>query len=158
MRRRGLWSDCLFTHARLYLASIALFSATKTNQNTFDNPPTGTELRIIQELYSVGEGAPAIRAQVLGFRMSLDVADELENMGIYDASQVILEAHWCFISPFSFLLLSLPLSLSFSRASSLCNFCLFFVRGLTLCSMPISGWVSVVGTSAEESKSKAKFL
>ncbi|CAM9586326.1 unnamed protein product [Ectocarpus fasciculatus] len=57
-------------------------------KNVFDNPPTSTELRIVKELYSVGDGAPAIRAQVLSYRMSLDVADELENMGIYDASQI----------------------------------------------------------------------
>ncbi|CAM9461459.1 unnamed protein product, partial [Ectocarpus fasciculatus] len=57
-------------------------------RNTFDNPPTSTELRIVKELYSIGDGAPPIRAQVLHYRMSLDVADELENMGIYDASQI----------------------------------------------------------------------
>lgn len=36
----------------------------------------------------MGEGAPAIRAQVLSYRMSLDVADELEEMGIHDTRLV----------------------------------------------------------------------
>lgn len=68
-------------------------SATK-KQKAYDNPPTVTEIRIIEELYSIGEGAPPIRAQVLGFRMSLDVADELESIAIYDASQVCLTSYY----------------------------------------------------------------
>eukprot|EP00903_Cladosiphon_okamuranus_P009929 g9426.t1 len=63
-------------------------SPVKGLTNTFENPPTVTEIRIIEELYSIGEGAPAIRAQVLAFRMSLDVADELESRRIYDASEM----------------------------------------------------------------------
>ncbi|CAM9438579.1 unnamed protein product [Sphacelaria rigidula] len=54
----------------------------------YDNPPTSVELRIVKELFSVGEGTPPIRAQVLSYRMDLDVADELEEMGIYDARMI----------------------------------------------------------------------
>eukprot|EP00752_Nemacystus_decipiens_P016983 g15208.t1 len=63
-------------------------SPVKGLTNTFDNPPTLTEIRIIEELFAIGEGAPPIRAQVLAFRMTLDVADELETRRIYDASQM----------------------------------------------------------------------
>ncbi|CAN0246322.1 unnamed protein product, partial [Ectocarpus sp. 12 AP-2014] len=67
------------------------------NVNTFDgsplwqNPPSRAEVRIIEELYAVGDGAPPIRRQVLGARLGLDVADQLEEMGIYDASSMSLE-------------------------------------------------------------------
>ncbi|CAM9095802.1 unnamed protein product, partial [Laminaria digitata] len=55
------------------------------------NPPTRAEIRIIQELYAFGEGAPIIRRQVLSVRLGLDVADQLEEMGIFDASAMTPE-------------------------------------------------------------------
>lgn len=76
-------------HAAALPDTDRTLSLTRYKQNTFDNPPTVTEIRIIEELYAIGEGAPPIRAQVLAFRMSLDVADELETRRIYDASQVM---------------------------------------------------------------------
>lgn len=61
------------------------------SQPTWENPPTRAEMRIIEELYAFGDGAPAIRRQVLGARLGLDVADQLEEMGIYDASAMTLQ-------------------------------------------------------------------
>ncbi|CAM9286827.1 unnamed protein product, partial [Laminaria digitata] len=55
------------------------------------NPPTRAEVRIVEELYAIGEGAPAIRQQVLSVRLGLDVADQLEEMGIFDASTMTAE-------------------------------------------------------------------
>lgn len=60
-------------------------------QPVWKNPPSRAEIRIIEELYAVGDGAPAIRRQVLGARLGLDVADQLEEMGIYDASAMTLQ-------------------------------------------------------------------
>lgn len=60
-------------------------------QRPWKNPPTRVEIRIIEELYSFGEGAPPIRQQVLDVRLGLDVADQLEDMGIYDASNLTME-------------------------------------------------------------------
>lgn len=57
-----------------------------SQKQPWKNPPTRAEVRIVEELYSIGEGAPAIRQQVLGARLGLDVADQLEEMGIFDAS------------------------------------------------------------------------
>lgn len=59
---------------------------TTPSQTPWEHPPSSAEIRIVEELYAVGEGAPIIRQQVLGVRLSLDVAEQLEDMGIYDAS------------------------------------------------------------------------
>lgn len=54
-------------------------------QTPWEHPLSSAEIRIVEELYAVGEGAPAIRQQVLSIRLGLDVAEQLEEMGIYDA-------------------------------------------------------------------------
>lgn len=61
------------------------------SQKPWKNPPTRAEIRVIEELYAIGEGAPAIRQQVLNVRLTLDVADQLEDMGIYNASTMTQE-------------------------------------------------------------------
>lgn len=61
------------------------------SQPLWENPPSRAEVRIVEELYAVGDGAPPIRRQVLGARLGLDVADQLEEMGIYDASSMSVE-------------------------------------------------------------------
>eukprot|EP00903_Cladosiphon_okamuranus_P018216 g16755.t1 len=71
--------------------ATATMASTSLTDRPWKNPPTRAEIRIIEELYSVGEGAPAIRQQVLDARLGLDVADELEDMGIYDATEFTLE-------------------------------------------------------------------
>lgn len=68
-----------------------LFAGHVHTQKPWKNPPTRAEVRIVEELYAIGEGAPAIRQQVLSVRLRLDVADQLEEMGIFDASTMTAE-------------------------------------------------------------------
>lgn len=64
---------------------IACFSTSRDAQ-AWENPPSRGEIRIIEELFAVGQGAPLIRQHVLGVRLGLDVAEQLEDMGIYESS------------------------------------------------------------------------
>lgn len=77
--------------AYLYHCADAIFAAFLSPIQPWKNPPTRAEIRIVEELYAMGEGAPPIRQQVLGARLGLDVADQLEEMGIYDASNMTQE-------------------------------------------------------------------
>lgn len=78
----------LLSYGWLPIPTLPVFHFVPTTppQKPWEHPPSSAEIRIVEELYAVGEGAPMIRQQVLGVRLGLDVAEQLEDMGIYDAA------------------------------------------------------------------------